>query len=328
MAQTFNWGIIGLGKIAHKFTTDLQDVPGACLYAVASRTQSKADAFAEKHKAQNAYGTYEALAKDPAVDVIYIATPHVFHAEYTRLCLNYGKAVLCEKPIAMNAEQLKQMIHLARQKSVFLMEGLWTNFMPHLQKVQHLNQNKKFGACQTIEADFSFVAEFDTEKRLFNKELGGGALLDIGIYPVYLALKLLGIPDDMEVSCEFSSTGVDVSNQIIFRYASGAEAFLSSSFAKKSPCLAKVTFENATIEFGSRFHETDQLKIISNTEEEHLDFNYPTHGYQFEIKHVQECLVKGLTGSPEMPLQASLDLISTLDKIRHRMGLSYAEDQK
>lgn len=328
MAKMYKWGIIGLGKIAHKFASDLLDVEGAELYAVASRTQTKADDFASRFKAEKAYSTYEDLVRDPVVDIVYIATPHVFHAENTLMCLQHKKAVLCEKPIAMNATQFQPIMEAAKTHSQFLMEGLWTNFMPHLKKVQELNLHKTYGNCVSIEADFSFKAEFDTEKRLFNKDLGGGALLDIGIYPVYLALKLLGLPQHIDATCEFSSTGVDVSNKIHFDYASGATAKLSSSFARTSPSKAKVYFENAIVEFGSRFHDTDQLDIKTDSGVDHIDFNYPSHGYQFEIEHVQDCLAKGLTQSTEMPLQASLELISTLDKIRKKLGLIYKEDDQ
>ncbi|MFD0931425.1 Gfo/Idh/MocA family protein [Psychroflexus salinarum] len=325
--RTHNWGIIGLGSIAQKFASDLKDVEGARLYAVASRTQRKARHFALKFEVEKVYGAYEELANDPDVDIIYIATPHVLHAENTLMCLDRGKAVLCEKPIAINTAQLKNMIETAKQKSLFLMEGLWTNFMPHLQKVNELTQNKTYGECLKVEADFSFKAEFDAEKRLFNKELGGGALLDIGIYPVYLALKLLGTPENIKANCKFSSTGVDISNQIDFKYASGATAQLSSSFARTTPSKARVYFENATVELGYNFHETDQLDIKTNSGVDHMDFNYPSHGYQFEIEHVQDCLEKGLTQSPAWPLQSSLELTETLDKIRNIMGLVYKEDE-
>lgn len=328
MKKTHNWGIIGLGGIAHKFASDLQDVNGANLYGVASRSLQKAQNFASEFKVGNAYGSYEDLVQNPEVDIIYIATPHVFHYEHTIMCLEHGKAVLCEKPMAVNAVLQKIMIQNSKQNALFLMEGLWTNFMPHLQKVNQLTQAKTYGKCLKVEADFSFKAEFDTEKRLFNKDLGGGALLDIGIYPVYLALKLLGTPQVIKATCEFSSTGVDTSNQIHFKYASGATAQLSSSFAKSTPSKAKVYFEKATVEFGSRFHETDKLDIETNSGVDHIDFNYPSHGYQFEIEHVQDCLEKGLTQSPDWPLDASLELIETLDKIREIMGLVYKEDEK
>lgn len=328
MTKTYNWGILGLGKIAHKFASDLQDVEGAQLYAVASRTLQKAKSFADKYNAEAFYGSYEELAGDSKIDIIYIATPHIFHAEDSILCLNHGKAVLCEKPMAINAAQLKTMIYASKENSKFLMEGLWTNFMPHLQKVHQLSQNKTYGKCLKIEADFSFKAEFDPKKRLFSKNLGGGALLDIGIYPVYLALKLLGLPQEIKATCEFSSTGVDISNEIQFDYSSGATAYLSSSFAKTTASKAKVYFEHAIVEFGSRFHETDKLTITTDTEEKHFDFDYPSNGYQFEIEHVHNCLEKGLTQSPEMSLEDSLVLMQTLDKIREQFGLVYSEDEE
>lgn len=326
MKNTFNWGIIGLGGIAQKFASDLQDVRGARLYAVASRSIEKAQHFASEFGAKTAYGSYEDLAKDPHVDVIYIATPHVFHAENTLMCFKHNKAVLCEKPMAMNASQIETMIQTSKHKALFLMEGLWTNFMPHLNKVHEINLHNTYGTCLKVEADFSFTAEFNPKKRLFNKDLGGGALLDIGIYPVYLALKLLGSPQSIKATCKFAETGVDSSNLIQFQYASGATAALSSSFEKDTPSIAKIYFEKATIELGSRFHETDKLKITTDSGIDHIDFHYPSHGYQFEIKHVQYCLEKGLTQSPDMPLSASLELIQTLDKIREKIGLQYPQD--
>jgi len=324
--KSFRWGIIGLGNIAQRFASDLNCVKGGELYAVASRSGDKAKTFAEKNNAQAYYDSYLALAKDPNVEVVYIATPHVYHAEHTLMCLKHNKAVLCEKPIAMNAHQFKTMEDAAKANRCFLMEGLWTNFMPHLQKVYELSQQKTYGRCLKVEADFSFKAEFDPSKRLFNKDLGGGALLDIGIYPVYLALKLLGLPDGIEASCEYSSTGVDVSNQIDFSYSNGASAELSSSFLKTTPSKAKVYFEQATVELGSRFHETDQLSIKTKTDTQSLDFNYPDNGYQFEIIHTQNCLDHRRLESDEMPLKSSFELISTLDKIRKIIGLVYKED--
>jgi predicted dehydrogenase len=326
MSKPYRWGILGLGGIAHKVASDLKQIEGAILYAVASRSLEKAKAFAADFKAEKAYGSYIDLAKDPEVDIIYVATPHVFHFEHALLGLEHHKAVLCEKPIAMNAAQLSRMISEAKRKNMFLMEGLWTNFMPHLHKVYDLTQKEIYGKCLKIEADFSFKAEFNPEARLFNKNLGGGALLDIGIYPVYLALKLLGLPQDIKATAQFSKTGVDVSNAIQFQYPGGAEAHLSSSFAKTTPSKAKVYFEKATVELGSRFHQTDQLTITTEAGEEHLDFHYLPNGYQFEIKHVHDCLDQGLTQSPEMSLKASLELLQTLDTIRKQIGLRYNED--
>jgi predicted dehydrogenase len=326
MSHSYRWGILGLGRIAHKVASDIKHVEGAILYAVASRSLEKAKAFAGDFKAEKAYGSYIDLVKDPEVDIIYVATPHAFHFEHVLLGLQHHKAVLCEKPIAVNVDQLNQMIFEAKRTNSFLMEGLWTNFMPHLKKVYDLTQQETYGKCIKIEADFSFKAEFDAEARLFNKSLGGGALLDIGIYPVYLALKLLGVPQNIKANAQFSKTGVDVSNTIDFEYPSGAVALLSSSFAKSTPSKARVYFERASIEFGSRFHNTDQLTITTEAGEEHLDFHYLPNGFQFEIQHVHDCLERGLTQSLEMPLKASLELLQTLDTIRKQIGLRYRED--
>jgi len=183
--KTIRWGILGLGKIANSFATDMQKVEGSEVYAVASRTQEKADEFGAKYEAQVCYNSYEQLAADPNVDAVYIATPHVRHYEDTLLCLSHGKAVLCEKPFAMNSRQVDEMIATAIKHKVLLMEALWTRFMPHFKFVKEELASGKYGAVKTLTADFCFDAAFNPDGRLYNKELGGGSLLDIGIYPAF-----------------------------------------------------------------------------------------------------------------------------------------------
>src|SRR5690606_10391335 len=179
--KTIRWGIIGLGKIAHKFATDLATVPNAQLYAVASRTQEKAEEFAQKHNAVKAYDSYEALANDSMLDAVYIATPHVYHKENTIMCLKNGIAVLCEKPFAMNLQEVEDMIATAQASNTLLMEALWTAFLPHYQYVQQLLREKVYGEIITLKADFGFKPKYDPSSRVIAKNLGGGSLLDIGL---------------------------------------------------------------------------------------------------------------------------------------------------
>jgi predicted dehydrogenase len=314
--KTIKWGILGLGKIAHYFVEDLLNVDQAELYAVASRSQSKADAFSNVFNAKKAYGNYEDLYKDEDVDIIYIATPHAFHFENTMAAINAGKAVLCEKPMALSHDQVKQMVNLARQKKVFLMEAIWTNFMPHLEKTVDITAQKAFGVLKHISAEFCFKASYNPEGRLFNPDLGGGSLLDIGIYPVYLCLKLLGVPDKISATQVKADTGVDLETAIEFTYKNGSSAKLLSSFGKTKPSAALLKYEYAEVKLHSRFHETDQMQITSNGKTELFDFKHQHRGYNFEIANVQECLNNGLKESPKLPLDFSLDLIKLLDDIK------------
>mgnify|MGYP000952611482 FL=1 len=192
MHKTINWGIIGLGNIAHKFATDLLTIEDAKIYAVASRNQEKANEFASKYNATKAYSSYEALAKDPHIDAVYIATPHTLHKENTILCLDHGIAVLCEKPFAMDSDELNEMIAKAKDKNVLLMEALWTYFLPHYRYVLKALEDRIYGDVIKLEADFGFYRAFDNSSRLFNKSLGGGSLLDIGIYPILCRKRRTG----------------------------------------------------------------------------------------------------------------------------------------
>ena len=321
--KIYKWGIIGPGKIAHKFAEGLTEVPGAELYAVASRSLAKAEEFAKEFNATKFYGSYKDLIKDEEVDIIYIATPHVFHYEHTLLCLKHKKAVLCEKPFAMNKEQVNEMILTAKKENIFLMEALWTYFLPHYQYVLELVKSEKFGKITGLEANFGFEAPYLPEKRLFNKDLGGGSLLDIGIYPVFAALTLLGKPDTISAKAEFSETGVDESCSIVFNYQNGVRANLLSTINKTTTTSATINFELATVTINRRFHEPTSVTILQNNQEETISFDVNTNGYNFEAEHVQQMLAQGRTESTVMSFEKSLELIGLLDEIREEIGLVY-----
>ena len=320
---SFKWGIIGAGKIAGKFAKDLATVPGAELYAVASRTKSKAEKFATDFGFERSYGSYEALVNDDEVTVIYIATPHVFHCEHTLLCLNKKKAVLCEKPFAMDTSQVEQMITAAQGNNVFLMEAMWTYFLPHYQYLLKLVETQKFGKVLELEADFGFKADFLPEKRLYNKSLGGGSLLDIGIYPVFAALSLLGIPEKIEAKGEFCETEVDESIEIEFNYKGGISARLASSINRETPTTAIILFEKAKVTLKNRFHEPTSILIEQKGKEEEIDFGVDAIGYSFEAEHVQEMLHEGRKESNVMTFEMSRKLIGLLDRIREKIKLEY-----
>lgn len=324
MTQT-RWGILGLGNIAHQFAQDLKSVEGAKLYAVGSRSEAKAQEFANQYQVEKLYVSYEALLKDKSVDVIYIATPNVLHCENTLACLEAGKAVLCEKPFAINYKEVQKMINLAKSKQLFLMEALWTNFMPTIENLMQYQTENTYGKIKHLQAEFCFEAAFNPYKRLFNLKLGGGALLDIGIYPVYLALKLLGKPKHICAESKMSTTGIDVETKIIFEYENNVKADLFCSFEKTTPSEALISYEKAEVKLHSRFHETDKISVKANGKTSLKDFDYQAKGYHFEIAHVQDCLKKGLTESPMMSFEFSMELIKTLDKIRGIVGMKYPE---
>lgn len=323
MKKKINWGIIGLGKIANKFATGLAEVPDAELYAVASRNREKAVVFSERHNAKKAYGVYEQLMQDEKVDVIYIATPHALHHQLTMECLKNGKAVLCEKPFAMNSVEAEEMIKYARSKKIFLMEALWTMFLPHFNYVLEKIKSGQYGKIKSVQADFGFPAEFDKNGRLFNKALGGGSLLDIGIYPVFLAYSLLGKPQKIKASAEFSETGVDTQCDVEFLYPGGVAAELKSSISEKTPTIAVIELDKATIRLNPRFHEPTSVSIKIDGKEEIREFGVETNGYNFEAEHVSQMLQEGKTESDIMSLDKTLDIMNLLDEIRQKIGLEY-----
>ncbi len=230
--KKIKWGIIGLGSIANKFATDLLTIEDAELYAVGSRSQEKADEFAKKFGATKAYNSYEAIANDPNIDAVYIATPHALHKENALMCLEKGIAVLGEKPFAMNAAEVDEMIAKAKEKNVLLMEALWTYFLPHYQYVLNLLKNKTYGNILKLESNFGFERAYNTDARLFNKSMGGGSLLDIGIYPIFASLSTLGTPKTIEAEATFFENGTDSSCTMKLSYPNNVTANLKSSLLK------------------------------------------------------------------------------------------------
>ena len=321
--KTINWGILGLGKIANKFAQDLLKVKNAQLFAVASRSQDKANDFAETYNAIKAYGDYQSLAKDPNVDAVYIASPHVFHTEHTILCLNHKKAVLCEKPFAMNLSEVDEMIAIAKANNTLLMEALWTYFLPHYQFVLQHIKTETFGKILKIEADFGFQADLDLSSRLLNKPLGGGSLLDIGIYPVFAALSTLGEPIHIESKGTFFENDVDSSCLMLFNYGNGIEAHLKSTLLENTPTEAIFYCERGSIKINSRFNAPSSVTFISEEKEETITFDCETNGFSFEILHFNELIRNHKTESDIMTFDFSRKLITLLDTIRTQIGLNY-----
>jgi predicted dehydrogenase len=320
--KKIRWGIIGLGNIANKFATDLACVENVELVAVASRNQQRANEFAVQHNSKKAYNSYENLVKDAEVDAVYIATPHSFHKDHAILCLQNKKAVLCEKPFAMNLEEVTEMILVARENNVLLMEALWTFFLPHFTYVLDIVRGDKFGKLKNLEADFGFYKDFDETSRLFKKEVGGGSLLDIGIYPIFAALATLGEPDAIDANATFFENGADSSCTAVFHY-DNAKATLKSTLLAETKTEAVFTFDKAIVKIKRQFHEPSTVVIIHEHKEEIINFDCKTIGYNFEIEHFNQLLRENKKESAVMSFDFSKSIIKTLDKVRKIIGLAY-----
>ena len=320
------WGIIGPGRIAHKFAQDLKQVADAKLTAVASRDLGRAQAFAREYGATYSYGSYEEIINCPELDAVYIASPHIGHFEHTLLCLNAKIPVLCEKPFAMNTAQVSEMIHVARSNNVFLMEALWTRFLPSTLKTLEIIASGAIGKVLGVKADFGFKAPYDIYKRTFNKDLGGGALLDIGIYPLFFSYLILGKPAKITAQAIFGETKVDESTGMTLTYSDGTFAFLDATFMTETTCEAFVYGEKGRIRIHPRWHESKVLTVeYEDKTTETFTFERPTWGYQYEIEEVSACLAAGKLESDSWTLVDSMNLISLLDAVRKEIGLVYKD---
>ena len=325
MSKTYNWAILGCGKIARKFATDLKLLPNARLYAAASRSMENAQTFASELGFEKAYGSYEEMVNDPHVDVVYIASPHSHHFEHALLCLNHQKAVLCEKAFAINSKEVGLMIEAARRNNTFLMEAFWTRFQPSFLKVLEIIHSGELGALKMVRSDFAFNAEYNPEKRLYNVDLGGGSLLDIGIYPIFMSLMALGKPSEIKTIAKFCPTGAEESIMMSFSYAGGEIASLVSSFASHSSTQTEFSFENGFIRLNRRFYTPTSLTYWKNWEaEQTINFEKGEgSGYELEAAHVMECLDAEKTESEWMPLSFSFDLMEIMDWVRKDAGIIF-----
>jgi len=313
--KSYNWGILGTGNIARRFVEGLLDVKGAVAYAVASRTEEKALEFANQHSVQVAYGSYADLVNDPLVDVIYIATPNNLHYENTLMCLNAGKAVLCEKPFALNSTQLNEMVALAQSKKCFLMEALWTRFLPTIDKVITLVDSGIIGEPHLIKADFGFKAQYNLESRLFDASLGGGSVLDIGIYPLFLSQLLFGKPTHVTSLSIKAPTGTDITTGMVLTHPKDRMSLLASSFAVSLETKAEIVGTEGTITLHRMFHMPTDITITKDGKTKKVPLKIKGNGYNYEADEVMKCLSEDKIESTKLPLSFSLDLMETIDLI-------------
>lgn len=321
---------MGTGNIAKKFANDLQLVAGAKLVAIGSRSKASADKFALELKVPNSFASYDLLAKSKEVDAIYIATPHTLHFENTLLCLNNGKAVLCEKPFAMTTKQLTQMIALAKEKNIFLMEGMWMKTLPVFRKCVEMVRGGTLGDLKSAMVNFGFAPLSTAPDRLTNKELGGGSLMDIGVYNAAFVLAMLGKPMAITAVMTPAERGADAQCAATFVYDNGALAQLFSSFVTHLPTEAFIAGTLGSIKLSALFYRP--TAVIEHTDFatgniSHISFELKQgNGYQYEAAHVGHCLREGKTESEIVSFADSLLLMEVLDAIREKAGIHYQED--
>jgi predicted dehydrogenase len=325
------WGILGCGRIARKFASDLALVQDARLVALGARRIEDARTFAKDFPAPHVHGSYEDLVADHEVDVIYVATPHALHHEHTLLCLNHKKAVLCEKAFAINLHQAQEMVIRSREKGVFLMEALWSKFLPQYQKLREIIEAGELGDIRNMLVNFGFIPQPPVPPRLYDPSLGGGSLLDIGIYNVFLVLSVMGRPDTIEASMTPSPEKVDEQCAVLFKYKNGAMAQLFSSLTSNLGTEADIGGTKSRLRLTSRFY-APSANIELYTGREETKQLVPIHkesgsGYQYEAMHVGECLRKGLIESPVMTHADSLLIMETMDRIRSVAGIHYTVDR-
>jgi predicted dehydrogenase len=325
MTDNIRWGILATGAISRSFAHALSLIPDATLVAVGSRSQASADKFGEEFAAPNSYSSYEGVANDPDVDVVYIGTPHTLHMENTLMCLEAGKPVLVEKPFALNASQARRMIEAAREKGLFLMEAMWTRFLPAIRHLRKTLDAKQLGDVQVFQADFGFRAPYDPAGRLFNRELGGGALLDVGIYPVSFASMVFGEqPEHIQSDAFLGETGVDERFGAIFRYPGGEMATLSGTLRSNTPREAIISGSRGNMVIHRPFWQAEKTTtILENEAEKVIEHKIEGNGLKYQAIAVMENLRAGKLESEVMPLDETLAIMQTMDTIREPWGLQY-----
>jgi predicted dehydrogenase len=322
------WGILGTGSIARQFVRGLTSLPQAEMLAVGSRSRASAQEFADKRNVPRRYASYDDLTSDPDVDVVYIATPHPFHAENATLCLEAGKAVLCEKPFCVNAAEAERVVELAREKGLFIMEGMWTRFFPLMEEVRRLVAEGAIGEVRMLNVDFGFRADPDPASRLFDQRLGGGALLDVGVYCVSFASMVLGRPSGFVGLQHLGETGVDEQASVVLEHEGGRLANLSIGIRTTTPQEATIMGTEAFVRIHAPWWRPTSMTISRpGTEDETVRVPVSGNGFNYEAAEVMRCLEAGKTESDVMPLDETISVMRTMDRIRAAWGLRYPGEE-
>jgi predicted dehydrogenase len=328
VAERIRWGIAGTGVIASAFAKDIALLPDAELASVGSRSRESADTFGDRFGAPHRHVGYDALAADPDVDAIYVAVPHTGHEDVTLTAIAARKAVLCEKPFAINATQTLRMIEAARSAGVFLMEAMWVRFAPHQAALRDLLVEGRIGEVRQLTADRGEVLSSDPANRILNPELGGGALLDLGIYPVSFASMVLGTPERIAAFATPAVTGVDAQTSAVFGYAGGAHALVTTAMDARTRNAATITGTKGRVDipgYGGGHAPLEVTMLDGSTER--IEFEGDGNGLRYQAAEVGRCLRAGLTQSPVLPWTETLSIMKTLDLIREQIGLRYPGEE-
>jgi predicted dehydrogenase len=328
MSTEFRWGILASGGIAQAFARDLSYFNHHIVAAVGSRSQESADSFAAEFPGCTAYSSYEALVADPTLDAIYVASPHPYHVSNTVLALNAGKPVLCEKPFTINAAEARQMKAAADANGVALMEAMWARFLPHMHKVREILASGKLGDIWAVEADHGQRLSDYANPRHWEPSLGGGALLDLGIYPISFAHMVLGVPDKITSSATFTDKGVDASSTVIFDYKSGAQAILTSNMMVSTPCRATICGTLGKIEIDRTFYNPTSMRVIMHdgTTTEYPN-EYKGHGLRDQALEFERVVRSGAKSSTILTPDESILIMESLDEVRKQIGLIYPSER-
>lgn len=323
-STSIRWGILGTGNIAKQFARGLTAIADADLVAVGSRTRDSADAFGAEFEVPRRHASYEALAADGEVDAIYVATPHSLHRDNSILCLENGKAVLCEKPFAINAGQARDVVAVARERGLFLMEAMWTRFIPAVVQARRWIAEGVIGEPRLVAADFGFRAGVNPKGRLFDAALGGGALLDVGIYTISMASMVLGPnPDRIETTATMGETGVDEQSAFILGYEGGEMAVLYTAVRTSTPVETRILGTDGRILIHSPFFKAEKVSLQAGDRNEEVELPLEGNGYNYQAVEVMNCLRAGKTESDVMPLDETVALMEVMDNIRAQWGLKY-----
>jgi predicted dehydrogenase len=316
MEAPLRWGIISTGRIAHTFASDLAFSERNEVVAVGSRTLESADAFADVYSVPNRHGSYAELVRDADVDVVYVATPHPMHFDDAMLAIEHGKPVLVEKAFTMNAPEARRLVSFARERGVFMMEAMWTRFLPHIVEIRRLLAEGALGDVVNVEADHGKWFELDPTSRLFAPALGGGAVLDLGVYPISFASMILGTPARVTAIADPAFTGVDGHVSMILGYEGGAQAVLSCTSAARSPTRASISGTLARIEVDGDFYAPTTFSLIKRSgETQRFEFETQGRGLHYEADEVARCIEAGLRESPGMPLDETVSIMETMDQV-------------
>ncbi|MCK5564133.1 MAG: Gfo/Idh/MocA family oxidoreductase [Planctomycetes bacterium] len=327
MADKIKWGVLATGSIAHKFTEALSSLDDVELTAVGSRSLDNARAFADQYGFKSHHGSYEELAQNPDVDVIYVSTPNTFHCENTLLCIAHGKSVLCEKPFAINARQTQQMIDAANKSNVFLMEAMWTRFIPVIAEVRKLIAAGTIGDVRSMQADFGYASRRDLQSRAFNLDLGGGALLDVGIYTISLASMVFGAqPATISSVAHLGPTGADEQSAYLFGYDNDRFAQLSSAVATQTQREVHIHGTKGMIKLNAPFWYCTKADVIIDDQTETIEIPLDCNGFEYQARHVNRCLRDQKLQSDIMPQSETLEIMQTLDRIRADWHLKYPNE--